>query len=284
MSIQPENSAEISIYIGCTEAQALVAKVLAWSILSHTERQTRFYYLYRRAIDFEMPRNPANRPGTPFSFQRFMVPELAGYTGRAIYMDSDQIVCKNVAKLFDYPLHGAPLSCCDTKRGHKLKPMHRSSVMLLDCAQLDWQIQRIVADLDARRYSYRALLSLEGHRPTLPRAWNSLDRYHWPFTALLHYTAKRRQPWIQHNHKLAYLWFDILFSAVDAGFIAAQEVAEAARQALIRPSVGYQLEHRLADPRKLPAEIKAGDAAFIDACAAREFNTVPGEYRQSLSS
>ncbi len=32
--------------------------------------------------------------------------------------------------------------------------------MLLDCAQLDWEVERIVADL-GRRYDYNALMSVD---------------------------------------------------------------------------------------------------------------------------
>lgn len=271
---------EIHIYIGCTEAQDLIAKVLSWSVVRRTRRPVRFYPLYRHAVAFEMPADPQNRPGTPFSFHRFMIPEIAGYQGRAIYMDCDQIVFKDVARLHDRPMQGAPLLCCDTRHKRKPKPMKRSSVMLLDCGRLDWRIRRIVQELDSGQYTYQSLFVLEGYRHALPRAWNALDHYRWPWTALLHFTNKSRQPWIHHRHALGYLWFRELFSALDAGYISVHEVRDAAAQQLVRPSLVYQVKHRLADPRALPEAIKAGDAAFIEACAEHNFNNVPGEYRE----
>ncbi|MDN5848876.1 MAG: hypothetical protein L0H63_04450 [Nitrococcus sp.] len=270
---------EIHIYVGCTEAQDLIAKVLSWSVLRRTQRAVRFHPLYAHAVGFEMPRDPQNRPGTPFSFHRFMIPEIAGYRGRAIYMDCDQIVFKDVARLHDWPMHGAPLLCCDTRNKRKPTPTKRSSMMLLDCARLDWQIQRIVQDLDAEHYSYQALFSLEGYPHTLPRAWNALDRYRWPWTALLHFTSKARQPWIHHRHALAYLWVKELFAALQANYITSDEVRAAAARQLVRPSLVHQMVHRLADPRALPEAVKAADEPFISACAARDFNNVPGEYR-----
>jgi hypothetical protein len=275
---------DIHIYIGCTEEQALVAKVLAWSVQSRTLRRVRFHSLYAHAIDFPMPSAVENRPGTPFSFHRFMIPEIAGYRGRAIYMDCDQIVFKDVARLHDRPMRGAALACCDTRRKGKSKPMKRSSVMLLDCSRLDWQIRGIVRDLDAGKYSYQSLFALEDYPHTLARAWNALDRYHWPRTALLHYTDKARQPWIHHRHPLARLWLKELFAALDAGYIEAREVHEAAEGQLIRPSLVYQIEHWLADPRALPEAVKARDKPFIDACARQDFNNVPGEYRAREAS
>ncbi|AWN14277.1 hypothetical protein SALB1_0070 [Salinisphaera sp. LB1] len=210
-----------------------------------------------------------------------MIPQIAGFTGRAFYMDCDQIVFKDIARVFDRPMHDQPVHFCDTHKGRKPRPMLRSSFMLLDCERLDWRMRQIVEDLDAERYSYQWLFSLQGYKASLPRAWNSLDRYHWPFTALLHYTGKSTQPWINHTHKLSKLWFGYLFGAVDNGYITQQEVRQAADQELVRPSIMYQLEKRVLDARQLPAEVRRADQPFIDACAQREFNNVPGEYRSS---
>ncbi|WP_109992041.1 hypothetical protein [Salinisphaera sp. LB1] len=272
---------EIQIYIGCVPEQTLVSKVLEWSVRQHTSRPVRFHHIHEHAVPFEMPTNPRNRPGTPFSFQRFMIPQIAGFTGRAFYMDCDQIVFKDIARVFDRPMHDQPVHFCDTHKGRKPRPMLRSSFMLLDCERLDWRMRQIVEDLDAERYSYQWLFSLQGYKASLPRAWNSLDRYHWPFTALLHYTGKSTQPWINHTHKLSKLWFGYLFGAVDNGYITQQEVRQAADQELVRPSIMYQLEKRVLDARQLPAEVRRADQPFIDACAQREFNNVPGEYRSS---
>jgi hypothetical protein len=91
-------------------------------------------------------------------------------------------------------------------------------------------------------------------------------------------TDKKRQPWINHCHPLSYLWMRELFSAIDAHYLSRDEVEQAINNQLIRPSLAYQIEHRLADSRALPDAIKAIDAPFIDSCAANNFNNVPGEY------
>ncbi|KEZ78481.1 hypothetical protein [Salinisphaera hydrothermalis] len=275
---------DIQIYIGCSPAQTLVAKVLEWSVRKHASRAVQFYHLHAHAVDFRMPSKPQNRPGTPFSFQRFMIPEIAGFKGRGIYMDCDQIVFKDIARVFDHPLDKQPLAFCDTHKGRKARPMLRSSFMLLDCERMDWRMSQIVSDLDAERYSYQRLFSLEDYSPNLPRTWNSLDRYRWPFTGMLHYTGKSTQPWIHHRHKLSKLWFEYLFQAVDNGYITGDEVDQAVQAELVRPSLNYQLEKRLADARRLPDSVKKTDEAFIEACAQREYNNVPGEYRTAPES
>lgn len=269
----------IDIYIGCTEHQQLVADVLASSVKRRTQRQVRFFPLYKYEIDFVMPADPENRPGTPFSFARFMIPEIAGFKGRALYMDCDQIVFKDIANLADRKIGPSGVSSCDTRsRKLKKKPTRRSSMMLIDCERAGWQINQIVKDLDAGRYTYNQLFSLEAYDHDIPCRWNSLDFYLWPYTCLLHYTKKQWQPWINNVHKLAYLWLRELFHAIDSGEITQQQVHDTIDQELVRPSLAYQIKHREADVRALPEEEKKRDEPFIQACAEQQFNNVPGEY------
>lgn len=271
-------TAPIDIYIGCTESQALIADVLAASVRRRTDSKVRFFPLHEHAIDFDMPADPNNRPGTPFSFHRFMIPEIAGFTGRALYMDCDQIVFKDVAKLAHRTIGPSGVSACDTRRKGKPKATKRSSMMLIDCERVGWRIERIVDDLDAGRYSYKSLFSLEDYDLDLPRGWNALDTYRWPLTALLHYTDKYQQPWINHTHKLGHLWMRELFHALDTGEITPARMTDAIDRQLVRPSLAYQIKHRQENLQALPATEKKRDEPFLAACAENDFNNVPGEY------
>src|SRR5690606_26123577 len=196
------SSEPVQIYIGCMPSHHLAVQVLVWSVLQHTRRPVQFHRLYERSIVFDLPVCRENRPGTAFSFQRFMVPQLAGYRGRALYFDSDQIVFDDVGSAFDRPMQGQPVLPTRTELPWQRRPQLRSSVMLLDCARLDWDVRGLVAELDAGRIRYPELFSLPQYRRCLPARWNSPDRY-WPgWTALLHYTAKSKQPWLHHRHRL----------------------------------------------------------------------------------
>lgn len=274
----------VDVYIGCMPSHRLVVEVLVWSVLRHTRRPVRFYPLHEHRIDHPLPRGAANRPGTAFSFQRFTVPEVAGYQGRALYLDSDQIVFKDIGHAFDYPMHGAPVLPSNTDHWWRRKAQLRSSVMLLDCARLDWDVRRLVADLDAGRREYAELFALPEYRRTLPGRWNSLDRHYPGWTALLHYTAKRHQPWINHDHPLGHLWVRYLIEAIEAGHLTEDAVFQAVASELVRPSLAWQVRKRVADLRRIPADERAGDAPFLAACAARGFNNTPGDYRSSTAT
>ncbi len=272
-------SQPVQIYIGCMPSHHLAVQVLTWSVLRNTRRPVQFHRIYERAIPFDLPRNRENRPGTAFSFQRFMVPQLAGYRGRALYLDSDQIVFADVGRAFDRPMHGQPVLPSRTELPWRRLPQLRSSVMLLDCARLDWDVHRLVADLDAGRIRYPDLFSLHQYRRCLPARWNSPDRYWAGWTALLHYTAKSRQPWLHHRHRLGRLWFRYLFQALDAGHVRPADIEESVARGFVRPSLAWQVAHRLLDARRLPPEAKAKDAAFIEVLATRSFNNTEGEFR-----
>jgi hypothetical protein len=269
----------VAIYIGCMPSHHLPVQVLIWSILRHTRRRMAFHRIHDQAIAFDPPQGSENRPGTAFSFQRFMVPQLAGYRGRALYLDCDQIVFADIGRAFDRPMQGQAVLPTDTGNPWLRKPQLRSSVMLLDCGRLDWDVHRLVADLDAGRTGYAQLFTLPQYRQCLPARWNSPDRY-WPgWTALLHYTAKSKQPWLHHRHPLAKHWFRYLFQALDAGHVRSSEIAESVERGFVRPSLAWQVQRRLPDPRRLPAAVKARDDAFIALAATRAFNNSEGDFR-----
>ena len=56
-----------------------------------------------------MPLAVENRPRTPFSFQRFLIPELCGYSGKAIYLDADMQVFRDIRELWNYDFSGCDL-------------------------------------------------------------------------------------------------------------------------------------------------------------------------------
>lgn len=270
--------------MGSVHSHRLMVQVLRWSIQRHASRQAAVQSIGELlGGNLPLPRDPANRPATPFSFQRFAVPSLAGYQGRAIYMDADQLVLRDVAELFDRRFWGLPLQCRSTGGPDGARNRNRSSVMLLDCARLSWDPARIAADLDARRYSYHELMSLKfvPLKGRFPRYWNSLDHYEPGRTGLLHYTRRATQPWVSRRHPHAKLWFEALFSGLEAGAVEPAAVDEALAQGYCRPSLRWQLSERVAEPAAVPDALHEADLAFFKHCEKNQFNNLDGEYRDN---
>ena len=65
------------------------------------------------------------------------------------------------------------------------------SVMLLNCVNLDWDVNKIVSGLDSGAFDYRQLMQqlcimpAEWRKPKLPFEWNSLEHYEAGKTCLI---------------------------------------------------------------------------------------------------
>src|SRR6202011_3007497 len=111
----------------------------------------------------------------------------------------------------------------------------RLSVMALDCDRLDWDITRIVADLDAGRYTYGDLLDRLCLVPpgdvveSVPPEWNHLECYEPGITKLLHYTVVPTQPWKVDTNPIGSVWMSWYEEAVAAGAVPPEEVEASAR-------------------------------------------------------
>lgn len=273
-------SEPMSIFVGCTPAQDLVVKVLEYSIKKNTTSNFKIFKLHEHNIDFEMPIEKSNRPGTPFSFQRFMIPEICEFKGRALYIDSDQLITDDLAKLYFRDMKQQILF---VKTEKQKKMMQRASVMLMNCEKIKISIHDIIKDLNSNKYTYKRLMT---HMPftqtkgSLPTKWNSLDR---DTIGLIHYTDKETQPWLNTNHQdeCASTWFNYLFQAIDEGCIDVSEVRQAIEAGFVRPSLAYQVENRITKLHDIPTDVKKLDFAFLEFCRKYKFNNVPGEYRDA---
>ena len=265
-------SEQLYIGVGCLESQWLPFAVLRHSILRHTQRAVTVEPLYRAGIDVPIPCDPRNRQKTPFSFQRFLIPEVRGYRGRAMYLDSDMLVFDDIGALF----------AIDFGDANVLAVPRETSVLLLDCEQLAWNIRDLVADLDAGELSYDGLMtcrSVARVRYDLPPAWNWLDNANSPppaNVALLHYTVTSSQPWLTAGHRLGHLWLKALFAALDDGTISRAEVEQAVQRGFVRPSLNYQVDYRVTEKDKIPKAVLAEDAAFAEHCRSVHYSIVDG--------
>ena len=255
----------IRVYVAATDAQMLAVKVLEYSIRKHASMSVEVSSLHLAGIDIPTPRDAANLPRTPFSFQRFLIPAVKGRTGRAIYLDSDMQVFKDIRELWTVPFNGSDLLTVREPVESGRKPQF--SVMLLDCEALKWNIADIVAGLDKKAFTYEQLMgdmcAAKRIGTTIDPAWNSLEHYAAGKTALVHYTDMPTQPWVYSSNPLGYLWVRDLLEAVAAGLISIDFVRDHVARGFVRPSLLYQLEHRLDDGLLLPKTARALDNGFV---------------------
>jgi glycosyltransferase involved in cell wall biosynthesis len=210
----------IRVYVGTDRSQLLAVPVLEHSIKRHTTAKVEVIPMLDLPVP--VPKDPRNGQRTGFSFSRFCIPMLAGYQGKAIYMDADMLVFRDISELWNIPFDGAKVviqqevkyeDVTTRKVGAPKQRKKQCAVMLLDCDQLDWDIEDIVAGMDRGEYDYEQLmhdlciLDESEVKYGVPFEWNSLE--HWDSeTRLIHYTDVSTQPWTECGNKFGYLWFD----------------------------------------------------------------------------
>ncbi len=264
----------IRIYVGATQAQMLPCKVLEHSIRKHASMTVEIIPLYRAQINIPQPKDEKNWPRTPFSFQRFLVPALNSYRGRAIYLDSDMLVFEDIRRLWSLPLDDVELLATSG-------PVLQSasfSVLVLNCPVLDWDIEKIVERLNSGSLSYEQLMVGEPAtkvRASIGAEWNSLEHFERGQTALLHYTNMDSQPWLSRSNRWNRLWMEELFEAMDDGVITLGEIEEEVALGHVRPSLVYQAKWRIRDGRKLNKKARRLDEVFVPPRANRQRSVAP---------
>jgi hypothetical protein len=261
----PSTDTPVRVYVGSQDAQMVPVKVLEYSIRQRTELEVEVFPLHEAGIDFPLPKDVRNRPRTPFSFQRFYIPQLAGNHGRAVYLDSDMQVFRDIRELWSLPFDGADLLAAWELAESSRRPQF--SVMLLNCDALRWDLREIVRALDEGELTYETLMyemKVARHiRTAIDPTWNSLERYEEGKTSLLHYTDMTRQPWVSRENPLGFLWVRELIDAVAHGFIGRDMVEAHVGAGHLRPSLLYQLDEQLEDTAKLPKSALGLDAHYV---------------------
>lgn len=252
------------IFVASTPSEWLPMKVLEFSIKETTSLPVELSAIYSFNRLIPIPQDLKNRARTPFSFQRFLIPELCGYSGKAIYLDADMQVFQDISELWNHDFFG-----CDLQTVQEAKKGRRGqfSVMVLDCKALGWNVEQIVADLDAGKLNYAELMYEMRVAKKVGRDisfdWNSLERYEAGKTSLLHYTDMNTQPWISTANPLGYLWVACLRRAIASSFINHEELEREVQLGHVRTSLLAQINAGVDDCIALPNSIRKLDCNYI---------------------
>lgn len=240
------------IYVGTDRSQWIGVQVLEYSIRKHSSIAIELHSM--AGLVMPEPNDPRQSQRTGFSFCRFAIPQLAGYSGKAVYLDADMLVFRDFAELWRIPFDGAKVVIQDDllqtpstsrKQGAPAKRIKQCAVMLLDCGRLDWDVNALIGGL-GDRYSYEELvhqlciLKPEEIAYRVPFEWNSLEHYD-ANTGLLHYTDMHTQPWVSTENPLGHLWIAHLNEMIEAGLCTRQELEREIALGYARPSLGLEL-------------------------------------------
>lgn len=113
----------------------------------------------------------------------------------------------------------------------------------------------------APAHTLRAALSAPV-RCGLSASWSPSGEYQQGRTRFLWYGNDWRQPWISRWHPFGHIWIGELLDGVAGGFIPADLVLDEVRRGHVRPSLWYQIEHRVLEPLLLPRRARRLDRGF----------------------
>ena len=115
----------MKVFIGFDPRQPVAFQVCAQSVWEHASSPVDIIRLDLRTL-------PITRRGlTEFTYSRFLVPYLSGFTGHSLFLDSDILVRSDVTKMLDAALDASNRMVCISM--NKLK-FEWASVMLFNNA------------------------------------------------------------------------------------------------------------------------------------------------------
>lgn len=186
--------------------------------------------------------------GTAFSLARWAIPQLCGFTGKAIYCDSDQLALADLEDLWNEALGDCAIAVVPVDRAvsyphyiettlkkHILLHDRRylASVMLMDCSKANWTMDNLVERLDNHEFSLAELMFLgQGFRQAfniqikdLDPAWNHLD-YYDRTSKLVHFTDLTSQPWVCDHNPIGFVWDHYLLEAINRGYVTQADLQQ----------------------------------------------------------
>jgi hypothetical protein len=166
----------LRVFIGYDPRQPVAYSVLQFSLVRRSSRPVAVTPLVIEQL-------PITRTGlTPFTFSRFLVPQLCNFEGLALFLDLDMLVQGDIAELFD--LADEDSAVMVVKSGARFE---WASVILFNCGHPD--NRQLTPDYLETAKGLHGIPWTE-KIGSLPPEWNHLVMYDEPKPAkLLHYTA-----------------------------------------------------------------------------------------------
>lgn len=235
----------IRVFIGGGPEHWLPLQVLRSSILRRTSRPVEVMPLLTVEAQHPVPADWKARLPTSFSLQRFLIPAACDFTGKGIYLDSDQVVMADIGSLWDttFP-DGAKVL---TTGGWQ------SAVMLIDCAAARWDVNELCRRLDEGSLKYKHLSNLRFMSESevvgaLDPRWNCIDQLPEKGAPplLIHFTGMDSQPWLRRGHPLGDVWLTELLRTIECGDVRRSDVIREIEAGHVRPSLSQVVggEHR----------------------------------------
>ena len=278
MPIDTSESSPLKIFIGSGEASRVERKVLKYSIeISSPNCEIIVYNGTHDTLEYEdgrierlhTPLEIKYQNVTEFSNFRWYIPQLCGFKGRAIYLDSDMICFEDLGIFNTIDLEGSQIMARSDaystkgKWGYDPEGAWALSMCIFDCARFPMTAKELFDGIEAGNYSYKEMHYMKpafvNHYDLklsdMPEGWNDLDIYRKE-TQLIHYTNLLTQPWKFPGHRYGGIWHQWLMRAMKDGAVTLKDVNQSINRGFVRPTL---LDGNWVPPSRKPWR----DAAYI---------------------
>ncbi len=177
----------IKIFVGTSQngEDAVAEKTLEYSLKKHSSEEINVIFM--RNNDSYMGYFNSSTWATPFTNLRWTIPEYCGFTGRAIYMDVDQLNLRDISELYHIDLQGKPFASRED----------RLCVMVIDCEAMQPLLQPVSVIKNIPNYGNSIYWDIVKKSHHFDPRWNCLDGEDRPISDIwhLHFTSMPTQPW-----------------------------------------------------------------------------------------
>lgn len=178
----------LQVFIGYDEAEPVAFHVCAESIIRNASMPVSVTPLYQKHLAFSDPKGKEGYPqSNGFIYTRFLVPEMAGFKGLALFMDGDMVVEGDVADLFFNHQYGKAIHVVkhdytpilsQKYLGAKNESYPRknwSSVMLFECEHFkNRRLTQAFVEKQTGEYLHRLQWLADEDIGELSKEWNFL--------------------------------------------------------------------------------------------------------------
>lgn len=115
----------IRIYIGYDENETVAFHVLSHSLIRNSSEPIEIIPIVKGQLSKFYNRERSSIESTDFSFTRFLVPYLSGFTGWSLFMDCDMLCVADIAELWTLQSEEFPVMCVK----HDYEPVEGSKFL-----------------------------------------------------------------------------------------------------------------------------------------------------------
>jgi len=178
----------LKIFVGTSQngEDDIAEKTLKYSLEKHSSEPIEVIFMRNREDSF-FGKFDSSHWATPFTNLRWAIPEYCSFSGRAIYMDVDQLNLRDISELYHIDLQEKAFAARE----------NRLCVMVLDCEKMEPLVAPVSIIKKRTKYGNENYLRFLRNRCDMDKRWNCLDGEGRSIEDIwhLHFTSMPTQPW-----------------------------------------------------------------------------------------